>query len=63
MTTETQSIEALIADVRAKRAERGTPPLPKSGWKAVAGTVTDDELFREAARLGEEWRKSENERR
>ncbi len=63
MIAKAESIEALVAEVRAKRAREGAAPLPKSGWKAVAGTVTDDALFREASRLGEEWRKSENERR
>ena len=35
----------------------------KSGWKEAFGIVPDDALFREAARLGEQWRQKENERR
>ena len=61
--TETSKIEELVAEVRSNRARRGAAPLPKSGWKAVAGTVADDALYREAARLGEEWRKAANEHR
>jgi len=60
MKTEMQSLEELIAKVRSRRASRGEIPLPKSGWKDVAGTVQDNALFREAARLGEAWRKSQN---
>ena len=63
MKTKTESLEELIAKVRSRRAERGATALPKSGWRAVAGTVQDNALFREAARLGEEWRKTQNKQR
>ena len=63
MKTKTESLEELIAKVRTRRAERGGESLPKSGWKAVAGTVQDNALYREAARLGEVWRKAQNQQR
>ncbi|MBX7209983.1 MAG: hypothetical protein K1X78_16820 [Verrucomicrobiaceae bacterium] len=63
MKTQTEPVERLIATVRARRAAAGARPLPKSGWKAVAGTVKDDAFFREAGRLGDEWRMAENKRR
>ena len=61
MTTKTEPLEELITRVRAERAARGVK-LPKSGWEAVAGTMEDTALFREAARLGDEWRKAENKK-
>lgn len=62
MKVETQStLASTIAAARGRRAA-SQKTLPKSGWRAVAGTVDDDELFREAARLGEAWRKAANQR-
>ena len=52
-----------IAAIRARRAARGRERMPESGWEAIAGTVKDDEHFREVARLGEVWRQEQNERR
>lgn len=60
--TKADSLEELLAEVRARREAKGRVSLPQSGWRKVAGTVKDDELFREAARLGEIWRGCENER-
>jgi hypothetical protein len=57
-----KSLEDTLATVRSRRAKKTGKTPPKSGWKAVAGTVSDDPLFREAARLGEEWRKAANTR-
>ncbi len=62
-TKSESSILAAVAAVRATRAKRGAAPLPKSGWREVAGTMKDDEVFREAARLGDEWRREANSRR
>ena len=33
---------------------------PKGAWRKVIGSQVDDELFREAARLGAEWRAKSN---
>lgn len=63
MKIKMEPVEELIARVRARREAAGANPLPKSGWRSVAGTLKDDALSREAARLGAEWRKAENKRR
>lgn len=63
MTTETQTLEELVAQVRAKRAAQVVAPVVKSDWQSAFGSVPDGKLFREAAKLGDEWRKQENERR
>ena len=36
---------------------------PKHAWREIVGTLPGDELDREAARLGAEWRAKENARR
>ena len=48
---------ALIREVQARKAKN--PPVAKQTWKEIFGTMPEDELSREAARIGEEWRKSE----
>jgi hypothetical protein len=62
-TVEHTNLVDTIAAVRARRAAGNARPLPKSGWREVAGTVRDDALYREAARLGEEWRQSDRQSR
>jgi hypothetical protein len=63
MAAKSESLEERIAQIRARRAAQALSAPAKAGWKAAFGAVKDDELFREAARLGEEWRKQENQRR
>ena len=59
MDVETKGIETLLEEVRKKR--EGRPgPVPRPEWRESFGAVPDDELSREAARLGEEWRAEEN---
>jgi len=48
---------ALIREVPARQAKY--PPLAKQTWQEIIGTSPGDELDREAARIGEEWRRSE----
>jgi hypothetical protein len=48
---------ALIREIQAKK--KLNPPVAKGTWREAFGTIPDDELSREAARLGEEWRRSE----
>ena len=48
---------ALLREVQAIKAKN--PPVAKPGWQKIFGTMPDDEASREAARLGEEWRRSE----
>lgn len=47
----------LIREIQAKK--KLNPPVAKSTWRDAFGTIPDDELSREAARLGEQWRRSE----
>lgn len=60
--TQTSDVEKLVARVRARRVEQGLTSQVQSNWREAYGTVKDDALFREAARLGEQWRNKENER-
>jgi len=52
-----EKLMTLIREVQARKAKN--PPVAKQTWKEIFGTMPDDELSREAARIGEEWRKSE----
>lgn len=63
MTTETLPLETLVSQIRERRARQAVAAPVKSNWQEAFGTAKDDELSREAARLGEEWRKQENQRR
>ena len=47
----------LLREVQARNAKN--PPVAKPTWREIIGTSRGDELDREAARLGEEWRRSE----
>jgi hypothetical protein len=51
---------ARLREVQARRKRR--PPHAKAGLEKVFDLLPDDEISREAARLGEEWRKSEGAR-
>ena len=64
MSTET--IERELSELKTRLAElenkmAATPT--DQAWRKVVGTSQGDELDREAARLGSEWRARENERR
>jgi hypothetical protein len=48
---------ALVREIQANK--KLNPPVAKKTWREAFGTMPDDELSREAARLGEEWRRSE----
>ena len=52
-----EKLLALIRKIQAKK--KLNPPVAKTTWREAFGTMPDDELSREAARLGEAWRKSE----
>lgn len=56
-----EAIEHKLAELTARleRLEKKVQPVAKPTWRDVVGTIPDDEISREAARLGEEWRKSE----
>ena len=52
-----EKILALIREIQAKK--KLNRAVAKPSWREAFGAMPDDELSREAARLGEEWRKSE----
>ena len=61
MSTETieqklTDLERRMAAVEAKTFER----KPKGAWRELIGSQVDDELFRDAVRLGAEWRAKAN---
>ena len=61
----TELLEQEIADLkkRMEKLEANVRPVPSQRWRAVVGSIEPNELTREAARLGAEWRAGENERR
>ena len=61
----TKMIEEELAELRqrVKRLEARVRPVAKSTWSEAFGAMKEDELSREAARLGAEWREQENQRR
>ncbi len=51
-------MEREIAELkqRLERVEAKVENAPPGAWRALIGSQKDDELFREAVRLGAEWR-------
>ena len=58
----TEAIEQKLTELaqRVERLEKKAKPVAKPNWRDAFGMIPDDEHSREAARLGAEWRKSEN---
>lgn len=50
-------LERRLQAVEAKTFEK----KPKGAWRELIGWAKDDDLHREAARLGAEWRQRMNE--
>lgn len=61
MSTETIEQKLTELTARVERLEAKLKPVAKPTWRDVIGTSSGDELDREAARLGAEWRARENE--
>ena len=62
------SAEAIVQKLaeltaRVERLEKNVKPVANPMWREAMGSLPDDEISREAARLGEEWRKSESTRK
>ena len=60
----TEAIEKKLAELeRRLEAVEGKafPRQPKGAWRELIGWEKDDALFREAVRLGAEWRARMNE--
>ena len=57
-------MEREIAELklRVEKLEAKAKPVAKETWREAIGTLKDDELSREARRLGEEYRAEQNKR-
>lgn len=55
-------MEQTLADLqlRVERLEANRQPAAKGSWREMIGFAKDDDLFREAMRLGAEWREKAN---
>jgi predicted amidohydrolase YtcJ len=58
----TELLEEKVAELakRVAALETKVEHAPKGGWQDIIGWEKDDELFREAVRLGAEWRAKAN---
>jgi hypothetical protein len=56
-----EAIEQKLVELTARieRLEEKSKPIAKPTWREVFGAIPDDGMSREAAQLGEEWRRSE----
>ena len=54
----TELLEEKVAELtkRLEAVEAKVDLVPKGAWQDIIGWEKDDELFREAVRLGAEWR-------
>jgi hypothetical protein len=57
-TVNPDPLATLIREARSRK--QVVIPAAKSGWRALLGTSPGDEMDREAAELGKEWRRSED---
>lgn len=59
-----EMLEQKLAELqqRVEVLEAKVESASKKDWRNAFGILKDDDLSREAARLGAEWRKQENER-
>lgn len=59
----TKLLEKDVAELKERVAvlESKLRPAGEQTWLEIIGMLPDDELTWEAARLGEEWRATENE--
>ena len=55
-------IDALESEIENLREELSIlSSTPEKDWKKAVGIATDDELGREAVKLGREWRETANQ--
>lgn len=56
------TIEQELADLKKRidTLETKVKPDSSGAWRALIGSQEDDELFRQAVRLGSEWREQAN---
>lgn len=50
-----------VLQQRLETLEAKTQSSPKGAWRELIGWEKDDELFRDAVRLGAEWRDKANQ--
>jgi hypothetical protein len=62
MSTEVLGHEIAALKERLERLEAKVDPKPSQKWRAAVGRIQPNDLTREAARLGSEWRMQENQR-
>lgn len=56
-----ERVARLEAEVeRLKQGSVGATPVKKPWWEEIRGTFKDDPAYKEAMRLGREWRHSQN---
>ena len=60
MSTEMLEQKIVELQQRVETLEARMPPVSKGSWRDAIGFAKDDELFREAMRLGAEWREQAN---
>ncbi len=55
-------IEREIAELkqRLEKVEEKVEHAPRGAWRELIGSQKDDDLFRDAVRLGAEWRAQAN---
>ena len=53
-----EKVDELTKRVEALETKLGR--APKGAWRELIGSQVDDDLFREAVRLGAEWRAKAN---
>ncbi len=59
----TELLEQKLLDLTRRVEKLEARPVAKQTWREAIGTSKGDEMDREAARLGAEWRAQENLRR
>jgi hypothetical protein len=63
-----ERVAALEAEVARLKSQQGGGAAPAGAperdkwWERIHGTFEDDEMFREAMRLGREWRTGKKQR-
>ena len=59
MTTMEERVKSLEHDIAGMKALLGRSTFGKNDWESTVGTFESDPLFKEALRLGREYRESQ----
>ena len=60
MSIEVMEQEIAELKQRLEKVEAKVEHAPRGAWRELIGSQKDDELFRDAERLGAEWRAQAN---